>query len=77
MAVYKISGETPIKVTGSNFMIGPAESEYTLAFSPNIDGEYTLLPISCPAGEGNAVIGCPYACYWKLIGNNGEVIINS
>lgn len=77
MAVNKIQGETPFKIVGTNFMISASNEDYTLAFSPTADGEYTPLPISCPAGENNAVIGCPQAGYWKLIGNNSIVLINS
>lgn len=69
-----VTGEVPFKALKSQFMIGPSEGGYTLAYSA--DGvNYTNYSESTPAGENAVVNGAVQYAYFKLVGNTGDVIV--
>lgn len=70
----KITGEKPFQVLAHSFAVSPSNEGYTLNYSA--DGiSYTAYGISTPAGENLLVTDAPKGCYWKLAGNQSEVII--
>lgn len=67
-----VTGEKPFSVPTNSFGIGASESGYTLAYSA--DGvTYTEWTEETPAGENCFVVGLPKMCYYKLVGNTGDV----
>jgi len=76
MAKIKIQGEQPFQIISSHsFGISPSKEGYTLNYSA--DGvNYTAYDKATPADENCFVLNVPKFCYFKLIGNNSDVIIN-
>lgn len=71
----RINGEQPFQALKGGFGISASQSGFTLAYSS--DGvHYTEWEDSTPAGEETLVVCPPDVCFYKLIGNVGEVTIN-
>lgn len=69
-----VTDEKPFSVPASAFGIGASASGYTLAYSADA-ATYTNFETPVPAGETCFVVGLPKFCYYKLVGNSGEVKI--
>ena len=74
-----IHGETPFIVNKRAFMLGSAESDYTLKCNPNynlgdpiVDADWSAYSDEIEAGIPHAV-DCPSGVWWMLDGNTGDV----
>lgn len=72
--ITKIIGEQPFQVLTNNFSISPSETGYQLQISA--DGvNYTTL-FSVGANTTRLVTGVAANSYYRLLGNEGEVVVN-
>ncbi len=75
MAKTILSGEAPFKALKDQFSIGPSTSGYQVAYSVD-KTTFTLDPDAIvPAGENLIYLGSMQYCWYKLVGNTGDVEI--
>ena len=73
----QINGEAPFQVIDAHsFGVSPSEDGYTLNYSVN-GTDYTAWEEATPANENLFVINVPKSCYFKLVGNTGNVTVVS
>ena len=71
----KINGENPFQVIAHSCIISPSQQQYTLQFSA--DGEtYTDWDEPTPSGENCVVCNFPKFIFFRLKGNNSDVLIS-
>lgn len=70
----KVSGEQPFQVLAANFSISPSNEGYTLQISA--DGENFSDLFAVGAGITRMVTGVANGSYYRLSGNNSDVIVN-
>ena len=70
----KITGETPFQVLTSSFSISPSEQGYVLNISANGKDFSPLFTVG--AGVTRLVTGMASGSYYKLVGNEGDVVVN-
>lgn len=70
-----ISGEQPFQVLAHSCIISPSNEDYVLQFSA--DGiTYSDWDETVPAGENCMVVNFAKFTYFKLSGNNSDVIVS-
>ena len=74
--IRKIIGETPFSILNNGCSISPSSEGYTLQYSA--DGvSFSAWEKPTPANEVLVVTGLPLLpIYFRLKGNNSEVIVN-
>jgi hypothetical protein len=71
---FKVKGENSFQVMKQSFAVSPSNEEYVLHYSA--DGmSFTAWEEATPANETLVVNGHPEGMFFKLIGNNTDVII--
>ena len=69
-----IENEEKFQAKKNQFMVGPSQSGYTLAYSAN-GVDFTDYSEATPSGENLIVNGAMMYGWFKLKGNSGEVIV--
>ena len=72
--ITKIQGEAPFQVLTNNFSISPSNEGYTLQISA--DGVNYSNLFSVAANTTRLVTGVAANSYYRLLGNNSDVVIN-
>lgn len=72
--ITKIQGEQPFQVLTNNFSISPSQEGYTLQISA--DGKQFSNLFSVGAGVTRLVTGVAANSYYRLLGNESEVVVN-
>ena len=70
-----ITGEEPFQVLAHSFAVSPSNEGYTLNYSAN-GTDWTAYDDATPGGENLIVNGIAKGMFFKLAGNNSEVVIN-
>lgn len=71
---YKIQGEAPFQVLATNFSLGPSNEGYTLQVSADGNNYSDLFTVA--ANTTRMVTGVASGSYYRMSGNNSEVVIN-
>ena len=71
---YKIQGEAPFQVLATNFSLGPSNEGYTLQVSADGNDYSDLFTVA--ANTTRMVTGVASGSYYRMSGNNSEVVIN-
>lgn len=69
-----IENEEKFQAKKNQFMVGPSQSGYTLAYSAT-GVDFTDYDLPTPAGENLIVNGAVQYGWFKLKGNSGEVTV--
>lgn len=70
-----ITGEKPFQVLAHSFAVSPSDEGYVLEYSAN-GVNYTEWEEATPADENLIVNGIAKGMYFRLKGNESDVVIN-
>lgn len=74
MASVLVQKEHIFQVPAENFALSPSAEGYTLHYSA--DGvHFTAWDTPTPAGKNEVITDAPINLYYKLVGNNSDLIL--